>query len=371
MIDASAVRTVSNGRIVAIGLLGVILLVGLSAGAIATADSSSMAESQHQESLAGGTDLTSYAVHPPASLPGDTLAHIGSESTETSEISNATRSIEQSTLEPGEETVVTVDVEATAPADLVVYETFDQQFEAVEIIDTDPVGIAAAVTDDNEELLALWEERDAATIQYRVTVPDDAETNATLSIDGYAETETDEVNISGADEITVEESDDGGVALPPPPESDPEPATFVVDIGSEVDAATVGEEFEITVDVENVGETDATKTVTLELDGEPIGEQSVTLEGGADQSVVFTVTAPATAGTADVVAYTPDDEASATVTVEAPDDDPAEVDDDGDDTADEPADDVEDEADDSMPGFAIALTVVALTCAVFVLRRPN
>ncbi|UTF54761.1 PKD domain-containing protein [Natronosalvus rutilus] len=149
---------------------------------------------------------------------------------------------------------------------------------------------------------------------------------------------------------TVEEdkSDDSGSAPSPPSMPAPtpsEPASFdlgALDLPTTVEA---GESIPVSVLVANTGEEAGTADVTLTLDDEVVGEDTLEVAAGANDTLTFEVTAPETAGEATVTIQTADDETTATVTV-TDDEDPAEEDDPAD--SEDPADtDESDENNDS------------------------
>jgi len=106
-------------------------------------------------------------------------------------------------LEPGESTVVTVEVEADAPGAPAVYEEFDSGFTEVEVLDEDPSSKITSVTDDGEEMMVLWEETGTAEVEYELTVPSDAEDGDMFAVEGLTDVHGDEVGTDGPTEVTV------------------------------------------------------------------------------------------------------------------------------------------------------------------------
>lgn len=99
-----------------------------------------------------------------------------------------------------------------------------------------------------------------------------------------------------------------------------EPAAFEIEsvgLPSEGDA---GRFISVDVEVENVGEEKATKSVTLQLDGTNVSTDDLTLPGRADESVNFDMSLPETGGTYDFTVVVGDD--SVTETIEVTGNDP-------------------------------------------------
>ena len=83
-----------------------------------------------------------------------------------------------------------------------------------------------------------------------------------------------------------------------------------------------GEEVEVSATITNTGDDEATKTVEFRVDGETESSRGVTLIGGANDGLSYTMTAPDEPGEYEYGFWTEDDEEMGTLTV---DDDPAEA----------------------------------------------
>ena len=155
-------------------------------------------------------DGDTFSVEGEADIRGDTVS-IGTDEIVVEDweepdeviIADATREIENTNLEPGESTVVTVEVETDGRGAPAVYEEFDTDFAEVEVLDENPSSKIKAVTDDEEEMMALWEDTDSVTLEYELTVPSDAEDGDAFSVEGEADVRGDGMEIDGPAEITV------------------------------------------------------------------------------------------------------------------------------------------------------------------------
>jgi archaellum component FlaF (FlaF/FlaG flagellin family) len=157
------------------------------------------------------------------------------------------RSIDDTTLAPGESTTVTVEVDNSEAANVTVIEQFDPAFGTVEIVDDDGADFSE-VREANDELFATWGDREEATLTYEVTVADDAEAGATYNLTGYGEYNGSQVPVEGDSQITVGAADDNWETDRTISEQriDPgESATVTVTVtGSEADNITVIEQFD-------------------------------------------------------------------------------------------------------------------------------
>jgi PGF-CTERM protein len=209
--------------------------------------------------------------------------------------------------------------------------------------------------------------------------------SVTLSAGDFSDSQT--VTVSGQSSSTVSftfntdalgageythtvstEDDQAAGSLTVEAQPDPGVLEIVSDSLSPMDATvTQGEEVTVQVSVQNVGETEITEDVTLEVSG--LGEvdsQSVTLAAGATGSVSFTVdTTGVDAGDYTHTVSTAEDSTEGSLTIEAaePVDDSS--------TDDSETNETDDDGDDgSGPGFGIAVAALALLgAALLALRR--
>ncbi|AGB17019.1 WD40-like repeat protein [Halovivax ruber XH-70] len=180
-------------------------------------------------------------------------------------------------------------------------------------------------------------------------------------------------------------SDDSGGIPSLPPAPSPDPAQFEI---TEIDAPTeveTGDVVTVTATVQNTGEESGTTTVALDLDGQPIDERVLELEGTDRVTLQFEIPkAELTVGEYDVRVDVGDDAVTTTVTVTDPDDaadrspatdrSPTTDGTDTDPTDDEaPGNGESDESgDDAIPGFGILVALGVLVAVASVsLRRPR
>ena len=117
----------------------------------------------------------------------------------------------------------------------------------------------------------------------------------------------------------------------PEPEPEPEPANFQVSNLDAPQSATQGDAIDVSAEVTNDGEQEATQTVTFGLDAdgdgtlESLDSQNVTLEVDETQTVEFDEIDTSSLGPGDYThgVSTENDSATATITIEAPEPDPA------------------------------------------------
>jgi hypothetical protein len=98
-----------------------------------------------------------------------------------------------------------------------------------------------------------------------------------------------------------------------------EPASFAVTFGSVPESVTVGEALTVPVVVTNAGGVSGTRTVTVTVDGDPVGATELSLAPGANETVSFEYTVAETDGpTLDLAVTSGDDRTTATAAVVSP-----------------------------------------------------
>ncbi|WP_418285062.1 PKD domain-containing protein [Halorubrum sp. DTA46] len=175
---------------------------------------------------------------------------------------------------------------------------------------------------DGDNLSYLWSETTSSgvtldsdtSVMPSFTAPSvESETTLTFEVevsDGNGGTDTDEVN------VTVQ-----------PVTEAPAPADFQVSNLNAPDSATQGEAIDVSADVTNDGDEEATQTVEFRLDldgdgtldeGEILDSQEVTLDGDETQTVTFSDidTGGLLAGDYAHGVFTDDDSATATITID-------------------------------------------------------
>jgi len=130
------------------------------------------------------------------------------ESVATGDVS--TRTVEDHTVQPGGETLVTVDIETNGAENFTAIENFNPAFENVEIVDADGAAFAE-VRDANDAVFATYTDRSEATLTYRVTVGDSSEVQEgdRYGLSGFTHSDGDRSATGGQDQITVGPEDIG------------------------------------------------------------------------------------------------------------------------------------------------------------------
>ena len=202
--------------------------------------------------------------------------------------------------------------------------------------------------------------------------PDESgEASVTFLVDGEPAAEDHEWTAGTLHELNLTVEQEATAPPPPPPPPSDDPATFELVETELSDAKLVVEEsLTVTVTVENSGDESGTHELELRIEDELIDTATVTLEGGARETVELTYT-PTAPGS---FAVTLDEESLGTVEVEEPEADDGETepgdvpDEDGtdeesddptDDPADDPADGIDDDPDDDgLAGFGVLVAAV-------------
>ena len=250
-----------------------------------------------------------------------------------------------SDLEPEDATVDQgdlIDVSATVTNDGGQEDTQ----EIVLDIDGDEVDSQEVTLDEGESETVEFTDVDTADLDgtYTHTVSsDDESVSGTLTVDVD---EPAEFTVSGLDPADAEFDEDDGAL----------------------------ESLTVSATIENVGDLEGTQTITLDIDGDDVASEELTLAGGDSATVELTADASGLApGTYTHTVSSEDDSASGSLTiaeVDDDDDDPPEEDDD--DPPEEDDDDDDEEPDDDGPGFGIVAALIAfIGAALLAVRRQN
>ncbi|WP_199522915.1 PGF-CTERM sorting domain-containing protein [Haloferax sp. Atlit-6N] len=122
-----------------------------------------------------------------------------------------TRSADDTTLEPGESTVVSVEITGSEATNFTVIEEFNPGFASVEIVDDDGADFSG-VRNANDELFATYGDRENVTLQYRVTAGEDMDEDASYELSGFAQFDADdkEMSVDGLESLSVGADGDSG-----------------------------------------------------------------------------------------------------------------------------------------------------------------
>ncbi len=190
-------------------------------------------------------------------------------------------------------------------------------------------------------------------------------------------------DIRGADLASSAETD--GVVV-----EQAAPAAFEVSDLNPTDVSVEqGDVIEVSATIENTGDEEATQDVTFQVDGNELGSEEVTLDGGEDTTVTFSDidTSDLEPGDYEHGVFTDDSEQTATLTVEEVSDDDSEDDSTDDDSTDDDSTDDDSTDDDStdddstdddetddeggVPGFGVIVALIALIGAAMLAARRN
>lgn len=162
-------------------------------------------ESPQGENLLANGDLETGSLDSWGSQTWTGSAEYGiadQESVATGEVSS--RTVEDDAVQPGENTLVTVDVKTKGPTDFTVVEHVDPAFENVEIVDADGA-VFAEVRDADDAVFATYTDRNKATLTYRVTLGNSSslQEDDRYSLSGFTHSEGDRSATGGQDRLTV------------------------------------------------------------------------------------------------------------------------------------------------------------------------
>ncbi|WP_436935778.1 CARDB domain-containing protein [Halovenus marina] len=177
------------------------------------------------------------------------------------------RTVQATELPPGETTVVSVDVTLDQTDSLFIAEQFDPAFEAVEIVD-DGGADFSGVNNANTELFAEWSAVQDTSVVYEVTLPQDAPVGTEYNLSSGPDSDVD----LGTDTIVV---------------ADGEPAAFNLTEFDPPASAAQGDIVDANVTVTNVGDLSGQQTIEFALDSETIATRSLSLAGGATETISF------------------------------------------------------------------------------------
>jgi hypothetical protein len=159
-----------------------------------------------------------------------------------------------------------------------------------------------------------------------VTLSDTAATQPTFTAPDVSTATTLDFEVTVTDAAGATDTDAVGVTVQPPA---PDPANFQVSNLQAPSTATQGDLVDVSADIENTGGQTATKTVEFRLDangdglgddGDVVLDQSVELAPGASTTVTFADvdTGALSPGTYTHGVVTPDDSATAQITIDSP-----------------------------------------------------
>jgi len=216
-------------------------------------------------------------------------------------IASADRTIDSTSVAPGETTTVTVRVQVEEDASrLSITESFSPAFASVSSPDISFEGGSGSVTitskTDSQAVAAVSDVTAGTTVVMTYDVTGDAP-GTTHSISGTVATGDRTEPVSGPGSIDVVEGD------------------FEVSDLETPASVSVGESFSVSATVTNTGDAEATQTVELRRGGETVDSRSVTLGAGESTSVTFDGLSIDEGGTFTYRVSTTDDTAAARIEV--------------------------------------------------------
>ena len=106
------------------------------------------------------------------------------------------RSIDDTTLAPGESTTVTIEAEQDEAANFTLVDEFDPAPESIEIVQAGSSQFSG-VRDANDQVFATYRDRTQGVLRYEVTVAEDAEGGTTYDISGFGDYSETQYSIEG------------------------------------------------------------------------------------------------------------------------------------------------------------------------------
>lgn len=124
------------------------------------------------------------------------------------EITNTTRTLNQSAVEPGGAVRVTVTTGLNSTGDPALYEQIDPAPSNVSITATDPTAVVDAVANNSDEVVVIWEATNSSVAEYVINIPENASTEAQINISGVVETQNETIPIEN-NTVTITSASDG------------------------------------------------------------------------------------------------------------------------------------------------------------------
>lgn len=154
----------------------------------------------------GATTGNSHAFTGTVDLSGDSVPIDGDDQIDVAEPVapedvTAIRTIEDESIEPGETGTVSVEVEVSQSTTFTIIEEF-HAFEEVALVDTDGAELSG-VADTKDEIVATYRDREAATLTFEVTVPEDAADGQHYAFSGEIDLTGERASIGGNDGFSV------------------------------------------------------------------------------------------------------------------------------------------------------------------------
>ena len=283
----------------------------------------------------------------------------------TAEEPTAERTMNATTVQPGETVEVTMAAELSETTSVDYVEEFepafaDASFESV-TVDDETVSPLLQAFDGSGGLVSLADVGPGPIeITYLVDIPADAAPGSTFAFDGGFNISDEEASIGGFSEITVAED----AVLPAN-------VVVTIDAATSDTEVTAGEEVVVEYTVENIGDEPGERDIVASVDTESIDSTTVDLDPGEAETGTFTYETDDT-DVPDIEITVDSGDDADTLAVSVTEADTDDTDGDGPDDGDgDDADGDEDDEDGFGFGFGPAVVVIAVFAAVVIEIRAH
>jgi hypothetical protein len=155
--------------------------------------------------LTGVTPVGAIAADETTTPESSVETPLSSDATPQIEISNTTRTLNQSTVEPGGAVRVTVTTELNSTGDPALYEQLDPGPSNISITATEPAAVVDAVTNSSDEVAVIWESTNSTVAEYVIDISENASTGSQINISGVVETQNETLPIEN-NTVSIEDT---------------------------------------------------------------------------------------------------------------------------------------------------------------------
>lgn len=155
--------------------------------------------------LTGVTPVGAIAADETTTPESSVETPLSSDATPQIEISNTTRTLNQSTVEPGGAVRVTVTTELNSTGDPALYEQLDPGPSNISITATEPAAVVDAVTNSSDEVAVIWESTNSTVAEYVIDISENAPTGSQINISGVVETQNETLPIEN-NTVSIEDT---------------------------------------------------------------------------------------------------------------------------------------------------------------------
>jgi hypothetical protein len=155
--------------------------------------------------LTGVTPVGAIAADETTTPESSVETPLSSDATPQIEISNTTRTLNQSTVEPGGAVRVTVTTKLNSTGDPALYEQLDPGPSNISITATEPAAVVDAVTNSSDEVAVIWESTNSTVAEYVIDISENASTGSQINISGVVETQNETLPIAN-NTVSIEDT---------------------------------------------------------------------------------------------------------------------------------------------------------------------